>query len=180
VEDQPPSHPDDASRDVVSGDPADDAGDDARLAAYAAALADAVDVALGGWVRRCVLTRCAQSGTPVTSEVEQAIDRAAEACRHDVGGRVRALLGTDIDEQSSTPLTLLREAVRYPTGVLEVAGAPPVERDEFQERTFPGDPYDLTPAGFADLDEALAGPGLAWGAAKAHVHRARRRAEGMI
>ena len=35
--------------------------------------------------------------------------------------------------------------------------------------------YDLAPANFADVDPALAEPGLLWGAAKAHVHLARHR-----
>ena len=38
--------------------------------------------------------------------------------------------------------------------------------------------YDLSPASFADLAPALKEPGLVWGAAKAHVHLSRRRAEG--
>jgi hypothetical protein len=38
---------------------------------------------------------------------------------------------------------------------------------------FPDDDYGLTPASFADIDPALAEPGLAWGAAKAWVHRRR-------
>ncbi len=43
---------------------------------------------------------------------------------------------------------------------------------------FPDDDYDLTPASFGDLDPALHEPGLVWGAAKAHVFLARRRAAG--
>jgi hypothetical protein len=50
-----------------------------------------------------------------------------------------------------------------------------VARDEFQIRNFPDDDYDLTPAAFADVDPAHHEPGLVWGAAKAHVHLARRR-----
>jgi hypothetical protein len=45
-------------------------------------------------------------------------------------------------------------------------------------RSFPDDVYDLTPASFADVDPALHEPGLVWGAAKAHVHLARRRRQG--
>ena len=37
-------------------------------------------------------------------------------------------------------------------------------RDEFLERQFPGDPYQLGPAAFSDADEALHEPGLVWGA----------------
>ena len=59
------------------------------------------------------------------------------------------------------------------------AGVPAVVRDEFAERAFPGDVYDLAIASFADLDTALHEPGLVWGAAKAHVVLARRRAEGL-
>jgi hypothetical protein len=53
-----------------------------------------------------------------------------------------------------------------------------VARDEFSLRNFPDDVYDLTPASFADVDPELHEPGLLWGAAKAHVHLARRRREG--
>jgi hypothetical protein len=61
------------------------------------------------------------------------------------------------------------------TAVLREAGARPVARDEFGERSFPDDVYDLSPATWTDVDPALHEPGLVWGAAKAHVHLARRR-----
>ena len=72
-------------------------------------------------------------------------------------------------------MTLLRAAVRYPTEVLRAAGVPGVVRDEQQERLFPNDVYDLAPANFADVDPALAEPGLAWGAAKAYIHLQRHK-----
>jgi hypothetical protein len=83
-----------------------------------------------------------------------------------------------VDQQATGPLALLREAVRYPTAVLADAGVPPVVRDEFAVRAFPDDAYGLAPAAFADVDPSLHEPGLVWGAAKAHVVLARRRAEG--
>ncbi len=73
---------------------------------------------------------------------------------------------------------MLRSLVPYPTAVLRAAGARPVARDEFAARNFPHDAYDLSPATFADVDPACTSPGLVWGAAKAHVHLARRRREG--
>ena len=76
------------------------------------------------------------------------------------------------------PLALVRQAVPYPTEVLRSAGVPPVARDEFAARQFPDDDYDLAPTSFAELDPELHEPGLVWGAAKAHVHLARRRAAG--
>ena len=41
----------------------------------------------------------------------------------------------------------------------------------------PDDDYDLVPTSFADLDPSLRELGLAWGAARAYVHRARHRSE---
>jgi hypothetical protein len=91
----------------------------------------------------------------------------------DLGPSISQLLAADIDDQHTTPLALLRGAVRYPTAVLRDAGVPAVERDRFAEDAFPDDVYDLTPATFADLDPALTEAGLAWGAAKAWEHTRR-------
>jgi hypothetical protein len=88
--------------------------------------------------------------------------------------RLRALLATDIDEQTSTPLALLREAVGPATAVLRDFGAAPVPRDPFAVRAFPEDVYGLAPATFEDIAPELKDPGLEWGAAKAFVHLRRR------
>lgn len=111
----------------------------------------------------------------VPEEVREAAVVAGEQAGAEVGAGVRALLETDVDEQRTTPLALIRRAVRYPTEVLLAAGVPPVPRDPFAERVFPDDIYDLSPASLADLDPDLAEPGLVWGAAKAFVHRRRHR-----
>jgi len=138
---------------------------------HATRLADAVEVALPGWVERSVARLL-----PAADDAARAAAAVAGArARAEVGAEVRALLELDIDEQRTTPLTLLRAAVRYPTEVLRAAAVPPVERDRAQERLFPDDVYDLTPAMFADVDPALADPGLAWGAAKAFTHLCRHR-----
>jgi hypothetical protein len=130
----------------------------------ARALADAVDAALPAWVERCL------------RRFLPAVDAApvASAAVADVMPRMRALLlETDVDEQVTTPLALLRDAVRFPTEALRAAGVPPVERDDFSRARFPADDYDLTPATWADVDPSLVEPGIAWGAAKAWTHRAR-------
>jgi hypothetical protein len=105
--------------------------------------------------------------------VALAAEEAAQAARLEIGAALRALLEADIDEQRTTPLTLLRTAVRYPTEVLEAAGVPGLERDRFAEEAFPDDIYDLSPATFADIDPSLADAGLAWGASKAFAHKKR-------
>jgi hypothetical protein len=151
-------------------DPMDD---EARLRDYAVRLADAIEAALPGWVVRSVERFVA------SAESLAAAGAAGEEARAVVGPAVRRLLLTDIDAQTETPLGLLRAAVRYPTGVLRASGVAPVTRDPFAERAFPDDVYDLSPASFADVDPSLHEPGLEWGAAKAHVHLTRRRAEGL-
>lgn len=151
------------------------AEDEAAFGRYGEQLVDAVDATIADWVRRSVLGTCARSGHPVDDRLEAATTAAAEAARTDVVGRLRALLALDLDDQTITPLQVLRDAVSYPTAVLRDAGVAPVERDEFDRRAFPEDVYGLTPAGFGDVDPALAEPGLVWGAAKAHLHLRRHR-----
>lgn len=133
----------------------------------ARALADAVEAALPGWIARCVRRFDGAGHAPVD------IAAVVDATVADVVPRLRALLAADVDEQATTPLALLRDAVRHPTEALRAAGVPPVERDDFAQARFPDDDYDLTPATWADVDPALAEPGIAWGAAKAWTHRAR-------
>ena len=144
-----------------------------RVEPHTTALADAVEVALPGWVERSVSRIMAAWLGRASDAVLEAAREAGSRAGAEVGAEVRALLAADIDDQWTTPLSLLRAAVRYPTAVLQDAGVPPVERDPFRERLEPGDLYDLSPASFADVDPALAEPGMVWGAAKALAHRRR-------
>ncbi len=73
---------------------------------------------------------------------------------------------------------MARGQIRWATAALADAEVPALRRDPFAQRQDPDDHYDLTPGSFADIDPGLAEPGLAWGAAKAHVHLARRRRAG--
>lgn len=141
--------------------------DDAKLAEHGAALAEAITAALPGWVERSV-ARVAGDGRLA----EQAA-AAGRAAADEAGPALRALLGADVDDQRGTPLTVVRAAVRWPTGVLREAGVPPVERDGFERATFPDDDFGLTPATLGELDPELTELALAWGAAKAWVHRRR-------
>ncbi len=153
------------------------ARDEATFATYSAALAASIDAALEPWVRRVVVARCLAAGVDPDGASAQ-IDDAAARCRAEVSPRISELLSTDLDEQRTTPLAVLRHAVVYPTEVLRSLDVPPQPRDEFAVRAFPDDVYELSPAGFGDLDESVHEPGLVWGAAKAHVHLARRAARG--
>ncbi len=143
----------------------------------AALLADGAIAALPGWVERCVAEACERAGVTAPELGEQA-RAAGEQCIAEIGPPLRDLLATDVDEQQSTPLSVLRSAVRFPTEVLAGGGVPAPERDDFDASRFPGDPYGLTPASFADIDPELGPIGIAWGAAKAFEVLQRRRTEG--
>jgi len=100
---------------------------------------------------------------------------ASDAAAVRVVTALTELFATPPLEQRTTPLEIVRSAAREVTAVLAAAGIPPVERDEFAERTFPDDQYDVTPATLADLGDDDLGPlQLAWGLAKAKVLRADR------
>lgn len=142
---------------------------------HAGALAAGIVAALPGWVEGCVERLMVAYRGASTGALRDAAAEAGRRAAAEVGPEVRALFSTDVDEQRDTPLGLLRAAVRYPTGVLQAAGVPPVARDAAQERLFPEDLYDLAPANFADLDPSLGEAGLLWGAAKAREHLERRR-----
>ena len=152
------------------------AGDEPRSAAQRAmaehgrALAAGIEAALGGWVQRSVTRVLAAQGRPAGPDVLAAAHREGQRARAELGPRVRTALAADA-AATANPLAIVREAVPYPTRVLAEAGATAVARDPRQEALFPDDPYDLTPAAFADLDESLAEPGIAWGLARAGAAR---------
>ena len=149
--------------------------DEQRYEAISAALADAVAAAVPGWIEGLVVARVEGWRGSVTPEVRAAAAGAGVAARDDVLPRLRDLLATDIDEQRSNPLALLRAATVHAHRVLEAEGVPAVVRDEFAERSFPDDVYGLVPASWSDIDPALHEPGMTWGAAKAYLFKARRR-----
>ncbi|MEX2293007.1 MAG: hypothetical protein WD691_04405 [Acidimicrobiales bacterium] len=162
-----------------NANPLDDPADVAALAEHAEVLLRAVDGVLGLWVVRVVRLRwCAWADDEPSLGLISAAAAAGDQAREAIVPSLGALLRTDVDAQPSNPLSLLRAAIAYPTQVLADAGVPDVVRDPDAERLFPDDRYDLTPGSFSDIDESLHDPGLAWGAAKAHVVLARRRRGG--
>jgi hypothetical protein len=137
---------------------------------YSQALYESVTAAVPGWIERSALRVLSDGGMEPTGDVMAKISAAGLQAQAEVGGELKALLAADIDEQPTTPLTVVRKAIRHATGVLAAAGMPPVDRDESQRRLFPDDIYDLTPATFGDVDPGLTEPALIWGAHKAMAH----------
>ncbi|WP_419921870.1 hypothetical protein [Candidatus Poriferisodalis sp.] len=152
------------------------AGLPASLHEAATVLADHAIAALPAWVERCVAEASEPHGPAVAADLRAPALAAGVRCAAETGPALRELLFTDVDAQHSTPLSILRDAVRFPTEVLRAGGVPAPERDEFDASRFPDDPYGLTPASFADIEPELGPVGIVWGAAKAFEVLQRRRA----
>lgn len=153
--------------------------DEKRLVEISAVLAAAIVEHLPTWVHRSVAEVATHAGQ-LSRQLEMAAIAAGNAAVDDIGQKVVELLALDIDEQTTTPLSLVRNAVPYPTQALREAGVPPLDRADFDIAAFPDDLYALTPANFAEVHPDLHVPGLEWGAAKAFVHLRRREAEGRV
>jgi hypothetical protein len=143
-----------------------------------AVLRSALSGVVRPWLVRSVLTVAASQG------LDQAAARsAAETMADEVApvtlAELDELLLTDVDSQRTNPLAVLRRHIAGPTAVLDALGASPVRRDEQEQAIHPDDRYALSPATWADVDEALREPGLVWGAWKAATVLIRRRSEGL-
>ncbi len=149
--------------------------DDARFAEIGAELAAAAGPGAQRWLDRLVAAVPAEVRP---DDFDRLVARARARIEAEVSGPLTTLVALDLDDQRDNPLALLRRLVPIGTELLAAAGAQPVARDRDAVRLHPDDPFDLTPGSFADVDAALHEPGLRWGAAKAHVHLARRRAAG--
>ena len=145
-------------------------------------LADAARHAVPGWLVRCVVQTARRH--PASADAMAVLVADAEVMRAQAAPTVLAeldaLLATDVDAQTTNPLSVLRAATRFPTAVLSRHGVPFGTRDDFAVRAFPDDVYGLSPATWADVDESLAEPGLVWGAWKAMTVLRRRREEGQL
>jgi hypothetical protein len=150
---------------------------DVQLPEPAAELLAVATIVAPSWLTR--ITRTASSKTDLdhdSFEVELERMVAEESAR--LVDALEALLGTDVDEQRTNPLSLFRHAVRGPTALLIAHGVPRPPADPFASAHFPDDAYRLGPASWSDVDPTLHDPGLAWGAWKAMTVLRRRRDEG--
>ncbi len=142
----------------------------------AAMLLDTATRVVPGWLRRVTL-EAGRLGGVDQAEIERRVDAVADRAATEVLERLGELLGTDVDEQRTTPLTLLRDSVREPTQLLRELGASRPSSPDADR--FPDDVYRLGPATWSDVDPSLHEPGLTWGAWKAMTVLARRRDDGM-
>ncbi len=148
-----------------------------NIESIAAALQRAAVEAVPGWVQRSVREVAARQGLDIAPH-ENVLADAADRASSFVDTRLGELLATDVDQQRSTPLSVFRDAARFPVEVLHQLGAHEVQRVDVERWASPNDPFAVTPASLIDVGEAVHEAGIMWGAAKAAVHLARRREEG--
>lgn len=150
------------------------------IGAAAEALHRAAVDAVPGWVRRSARRIADAQGIAWTADAATQLDDAASRAQEFVHARLGALLATDIDCQTSTPLSIFRDAVRFPVEVLHALGARPAQqRGDVARWAFPNDPFGITPANLLDIGPEVHRTGMIWGATKAGLHLQRRRQEGL-
>lgn len=155
---------------------ADDVQPDSDVTDPAASLLVAAQRVVPGWLRRVTAEAGRRGGVDVSS-FDDRIDAVVERAAAELLDRFAELLDTDVDEQRTTPLTLLRQSVRLPTEFLREVGAVPPSTPDADR--FPDDVYRIGPATWSDVDPSLHEPGLTWGAWKAMTILARRRDDGL-
>ncbi|MGI9624274.1 MAG: hypothetical protein ACR2PK_15680 [Acidimicrobiales bacterium] len=148
---------------------------DVDIGRIAERLHDSAVAATPGWIRSSVVRVAASQGIVISESDEELIQDAQARGEVFVDERLGRLLRTDFSEQKSTPLSVFRDAARFPVEVLHQLGATEVTRIDVERWAFPNDPFGVTPASLADLGPEVQEAGIAWGAAKAHVHLTRHR-----
>jgi len=147
-----------------------------RVDDYSARLLQSVTAVAGPWAVRLVDERLTANGLLGLVPEESRLSAVTETERLAIEG-LRELLELDAEQQRTNPLAVLRAATAPIGRFLASVGATPVERDEFDQRSFPDDVYGLAPATWADIDASLLEPGIEWGAWKAATIIGRRRTE---
>lgn len=127
------------------------------------------------WVRRSIVGVAESQSIAIADPEEALIEDAQARGAAFVDQRLGQLLEADISEQKTTPLSVFRDAARFPVEVLHQLGASEVTRIDVERWAFPNDPFGITPRSLGELGPEVQEAGIAWGAAKAHVHLSRRR-----
>lgn len=127
-------------------------------------LARSIVAALPVFVRTCVDRVGLQLDQVEFDQLARAVVRRTEE-------PLLALLRAPIDEQRSTPLTIVRQAVQEITEVVQHHGVIPVERDPFEQHALPDDLFGLAPGSWRDIGPGVEEPALRWGVIKAYLHR---------
>lgn len=144
------------------------------LEQYPAALFDAIADAYGTWLTKCIIVR---GGNAIDREqLADVVGMCARTALEDL----YQFLSTDVDEQKTSPLHILRQSTRLANDLLASSGVVLPHRDEFESSAMPDDVYGIGPLTWRDLSDDVHEAGITWGAWKAATVLSRRRAEGKI
>lgn len=144
------------------------------MSPYSTSLLRTMESVAGPWLLELVDRVVSSQGLGDSIDIQR-IDRVVAAARAELLAALADLLALEAWEQRRNPLDLVRSATAPLTAELVSCGARPVTRDEFKERSFPGDVLDLAPATWSDVHPDLHEIGLEWGAWKAAAIIAHRR-----
>jgi len=154
----------------------DASNDEAELRRISEDFADRLVGSLPGWLERVATRRMVEAtGRPPDETGRESIAACCRMISDRVAPLVREVVIADVDSAVGSPLALLRDSVGPLNELLRELGIPPAPRDRMAAEMFPHDFHDLGPGSFADIDPDLVGPGVEWGAARAHVHLHRHR-----
>ena len=142
---------------------------------YSTRLLETMQVVTEPWLRGLVERVVSSQGLSASVDVER-LEGVISSARRDVLDALSRLLEQEAWEQRRNPLELVRGATTGLTIELASLGARPVPRDEFKERSFPDDVFDLAPATWSDVHPDLHEVGLEWGAWKAAAIMSHRKA----
>jgi hypothetical protein len=142
--------------------------------AYGIALADAVKAAMPTFGASVIQGRSNAFGTPGDPATFSAeVAELGATVSSSVDQALRVFLGSDVDTQRTTPLTIIRNHMAPVTEFLHSVQCPHADRDPFDVSAFPTDVFAIGPHAWADFGDAVHEAGLRWGAAKAMAHRQR-------
>jgi len=147
---------------------------------YPQRLHDAVVANVPRWIERITLLACEGQSVDRRDAVQAVLSNVKADTQAFVQEQLGVLLSTDVDQQRTNPLEVLRASTRFATAALRDTGVPAPARDEFQQRLDPDDEYLLGPMSWMDLGEDVHEAGIEWGAWKAATVLTRRRAEGKL
>lgn len=145
-----------------------EASDEQKYLEYGRKLRAVVAEAIVPWLTSMLEAR---NGGSLPTEITEAIDSVAQEAL----ANITELIEADVDKPLSGPLEQIRRAVSQLGPVLDAHGFSPPQRDPYDTQMRPEDAHNLGPLSFLDLGEDVQSAGIAWGAAKAHLHNNRHR-----
>jgi len=141
--------------------------DEQAYVEYGEFLREAVAAALGPWIAAQLRMRFNIDPDAMSASIDTVVA--------DADARLVELIHADVDTPLSGPLERIRNSVEQLGPTLEAMGVAPPTRDPFDVSVRPNDHYGLGPIAFLDLGEDVQRAGITWGAAKAYLHRSRRK-----